>query len=710
MTTFKSGAYSSTAKAHSSNITVKTKFDHNKLTELKIIPEEENSIFDQNAVEKMEKAGLVKQNADVDAISGATESSNAVKRALQNCFDQAAGTTDDQNLNRTVTNGTYEASALSYSITSPMTGKVTFKDNKITDITITHESDSLTSPWFNVAKDKFIPRLIKNQSLDTDVVTGASASSSAIRSIAEQAVTKAGGNAVAWHTPVTKKHDTKVLKDYDVIVVGLGGSGILSYCAAAKAGAKVFGVEAAGGIGGNSISVCGPMIVNSKEINAKYNNGQDNINDEDLYNTWIKYVGNNEKAKVIKTAIEQDGPTMDYYINNFGFSFDGIFPSAPAGGYLPSFVRRDWTKEWIIYSADHNNKKWYTTGPDHTFQFRNALNKAKEMNQHNDYQLELRAKKLLTDEQNKIIGLEAVSYDGSVYKIYGKAVILASGGFIGNSAMMKEVYGSACHAFGSTTAKGTGINMAQKVGADTYALKTLPMVHISQVPHIIRDNSLTPDQKAILSALAVTTDAKQINEKGRILGTKDETGTTNSDLKIGTAYAPGFHYFNVYSQGDIDQIRSYGLSETTAKVSIFALNQGGKVPDAATPILDINKIIDEGIKHRNVWKGDAHELAQVLKMNETDLTTALGNKSDVFYLFENSAYAYATCGGLNINENMNVLRKDGSVIDNLFAVGQDSEGVENIDSKAYTPWGGQAQAWTFVSGKIAGENAAKDIK
>ncbi|ALJ22975.1 hypothetical protein AO203_02965 [Lactobacillus gallinarum] len=76
-------------------------------------------------------------------------------------------------------------------------------------------------------------------------------------------------------------------------------------------------------------------------------------------------------------------------------------------------------------------------------------------------------------------------------------------------------------------------------------------------------------------------------------------------------------------------------------------------------------------------------------------------------MFENSAYAYTTCGGLSINENMNVLRKDGSIIGNLFAVGQDSEGVENRDDIAYIPWGGQAQAWTFVSGKIAGENAAK---
>ena len=49
----------------------------------------------------------------------------------------------------------------------------------------------------------------------------------------------------------------------------------------------------------------------------------------------------------------------------------------------------------------------------------------------------------------------------------------------------------------------------------------------------------------------------------------------------------------------------------------------------------------------------------------------------------------------------------GKPITNLFAVGQDSEGVANKSGTAYSPWGGQAQSWTFVSDQIAGEQAAK---
>ncbi|MBQ1491398.1 MAG: FAD-binding protein, partial [Blautia sp.] len=87
------------------------------------------------------------------------------------------------------------------------------------------------------------------------------------------------------------------------------------------------------------------------------------------------------------------------------------------------------------------------------------------------------------------------------------------------------------------------------------------------------------------------------------------------------------------------------------------------------------------------------------------LATTLGEAQGPFYAVACTSYSYGTVGGLDVDVNMNVLREDGTPIENLYAVGQDSEGVCNIDGKAYTPWGGQAQSWTFVSGKIAGSAA-----
>lgn len=699
---YTAGTYTATASGHSSDVEVTATFSSNEITDVTLDVSGETESIGGVAAEELISQIKEAQSSDIDGVSGATETSNAVKAALEDCITQASGSASSEKT--ALEDGTYTASTTSFGVTGMMKGEVTIKDNKITDITITEESDSATAQWFSVAEEKLIPRIIEEQSIGVDSITGATTSSGAIKNIVADAIEQAGGKSTEWMTSSEKSTETKKLEGYDVIVVGLGGSGILSYCSAADNGAKVFGIEAAGQIGGNSASVYGPMALNSENMKEKYNDGKDYIDEDDVYQTWLEYVGTDEKADVIKEAVYQSGSALDYYMDNFDFSFDGL------GGMLGSFVVPEWTKEWTVYTADEDNTKWYAFGPDHTFQFTNALEKAKAMNDDNDYMLELTAEELITDEDGNVEGVKATYYDGTTYEIYGKSVILATGGFLGNDEMLEEVYGSTVKSIGDTVNDGTGIKMGQSVGGATYALGTLPMIHVSQVPNIIRDDSLTADQKAILSAIATTTDAKEIDETGKILGTTDESGTTNTELTVGIAYAPGFHYYNAYTEDAIKDMKENGLSETTAAVSIFGLSQGGEVPEAGTPIEDMDEIVQVALDTENAWKGTPSELAKALDMDEDALTKALGDADTTYYLFECCGYSYGTVGSLDVDTNMNVLKEDGTPIENLFAVGQDSEGVANKEGEAYSPWGGQAQSWTFVSGKIAGEQAAKLAK
>ncbi len=699
---YTAGTYTGTGKGHSSDVTVTATFSSSEITKVELDVSGETESIGGKAADELVQQIMDQQSSDIDGVSGATETTNAVKAALEDAIKQATGTESAEKTE--LKDGTYTETATSFGVTGMMKGTVTIEDNKITDIQITEESDSATGQWFSVAEEKLIPRIIEAQSVGVDSITGATTSSGAIKNIVSSAIEEAGGKSSEWMTTVEKSTEVKKLDGYDVIVVGLGGSGILSYCSAAKAGAKVFGIEAAGEIGGNSASVYGPMTLNSENLKNKYNDGKDYIDEDEVYETWLDYVGTDEKADVIKEAVYESGSAVDYYMDNFDFSFDGM------GGLLGSFVVPSWDKEWTVYTADEDNTKWYAFGPDHTYQFQNALDKAKAMDEDNDYMLELTAEELLTDSEGNVTGVKAVSYDGTTYEISGKSVILATGGFLGNDEMLEEVYGSTVKSIGDTVNDGTGIKMGQSVGGATYALGTLPMIHVSQVPNIIRDDSLTADEKAILSAIATTSDAKEVDETGAILGATDESGTTNSELTVGIAYAPGFHYYNVYTQDEIDAMKKSGLSETTAAVSIFGLGQGGTVPAAGTPIDSMDHIVEVALETENAWKGTPSELAKALNMDETTLTKSLGDADETYYLFECCGYSYGTVGSLDVDTNMNVLKEDGTPIKNLFAVGQDSEGVANKEGEAYSPWGGQAQSWTFVSGKIAGEAAAKLAK
>lgn len=691
------GTYSASSAGFHSDVTVTVTVDETCITEVTLDVSGETEGIGAAAGDALASQILEAQSAEIDGVSGATVTSSAAKVALTACLAEAAGETGEK---APVADGTYSGTAPSFGFLSQMTCDVTFEDGAITSIEVVEESDSATGEWFANAEELLIPRILDSQSLAVDAITGATTSSNAIKSCVAAAIDAAGGNSAQWHDPIEKKTDTVRIEDYDVIVVGMGGSGVMSYCAAAEQGASVFGIEAAGKIGGDSVCTYGPMALNSEYLKETFTNGEDYIDEDAVYNTWIEYVGSEDKADVIHKAVYQSGSALDYYVENFGFEFEGL-------GLLGSFVVPEWTQLWCVYSADDDNTSWNVLGPNKTFQFLRALDIANGMNEKNQYMTELTATSLIFDEDGKAIGVNAQYYDGTAYEIYGKTIILATGGFLGNEDMMKEYLGSTICTIGDIVNDGTGIQMGISAGGATYMMGTLPMVHISQVPNLIRNDDLTADQKAILSALALTTDQTMVTTEGNLWGNTNQSGTEEEGITVEIVFAPEFRYYVVYSQEDIDAIRETGLTETQAAATSQFMGQGGTLPAAGTPVADIDTILTVGEEYGNVIKADSlSALAAAIGCDEDNLSTALEGVDTTYYAVSCNSYAYATVGGLDVDANMNVLREDGTAIENLFAVGQDSEGVCNVDGKAYTPWGGQAQSWTFVSGQIAGQQAA----
>lgn len=699
---YNAGTYSATATGHSEGVVVTIECDATSILSVELELSGETDTIGQAAGDTLKAQILEAQSAQIDGVSGATETSTAVKVALSDCISQALISGGEEGgAAAQVADGTYSTSAYGYGWTGPMKCDVTFENGAITDITVTEECDSATGEWFKSAEELLIPRLIEKQSLSVDAITGATSSSNGIKACVAEAIDAAGGDSTQWYTEIEKSTETVTLEDYDVIVVGLGGSGILSYCAAADQGATVYGIEAAGKIGGDSACTYGPMAINSEYLKNLYTNGEDYMNPDELYQAWIEYVGSEEKADVIHEAVYNSGTALDYYVENFDFEFEGL-------SLLGSFVVPEWTQLWCVYTADNDNTAWNALGPNKTYQFTRAIEKAKAMNEKNDYQTELTATELITDDSGAVIGVKAVSYDGTAYEIYGKSVILATGGFLGNAEMMEEYLGSTTSTLGDTVNAGAGIQMGMSVGGATYMMGTLPMIHVSQVPNLIRNDDLTADQKTILSALALTIDQKMVTTTGEVWGNENESGTEDEALTVEIAFAPEYKYYVVYSQEDIDQIRTNGLSEAQSKAVSQFINQGGTLPEAGTPVEDIDTILAVGESYNNVIKADSIKaLAEAIGCDEATLSASLDGNDTTYYAVCCAGYAYSTVGGLDVDVNMNVLREDGTPIENLFAVGQDSEGVCNVDGKAYTPWGGQAQSWTFVSGQIAGTQAAK---
>ncbi len=698
------GTYSATTDGIG-KVTATVTVNANRITEVELNLKGETEAIGQAAGKKLRQQILDVQGSEIDGVSGASVTTAAVKAAISKCLAQARGT--DGSAKTGVKDGTYAATASGFSWAGQVTCEVTFAGNAIKNIAVKEEHESHTGEWFQTVLDKFIPRLVENQSLSVSAITGATFSSNAVRSCVAKAIDAAGGDSSQWYTPIAKKADIKKLNDYDVIVVGLGGSGILSYCSAAYEGATVFGIEAAGKLGGDSACTYGPMAINSRYLKDLYNDGKDYIDADDVYKTWMEYVGDDGKADVIHEAVYDSGTALDFFVDNFGFTFTGM---QSRGGMLGSFVRPDWKKLWTVYTADKDNTAWSVLGPNKTFQFDRAMEIAKAKNPKNDFMIELRADKLLMDASGKVTGVSATSFDGTTYEIYGKSVILATGGFLGDDKMMTQYLGSTVNSLGVTVNDGAGIRMGQQAGGALYNMDVLPMIHITQVPNMIKNNDLTPDQKAILSALCLVNDQLSVDTQGKPWGNANESGTEDAAITVEICYAPGYKYYVLYTKDEIDAMASKGLRKSYAAATSMFMNQGGKF-EVNTPVSDIYDILAVGEKYGDVIKADGIDaLAKAIGCDPATLSASIGGADTTYYAVIAAGYSYATVGGLDIDANMNVLHTDGTPIANLYAVGQDSQGVCNASGKAYTPWAGQAQSWTFVSGQIAGQQAAAYAK
>lgn len=629
---------------------------------------------------------------DADSISGATVSVMAIKDAAKAAARKALGLAEPR---KSVNDSVAVIPAIAHSLTKKMMVEVTLKDDRIASVVV---KDSGETPGIlKSVTDLLVPRIIEHQSLGVDAITGATVTSNGLKGAIATAIDLAGGDSSEWKQPVAKKQGLVKLEGYDVIVVGLGGSGMAAYASAAEHGAKVFGLDSAGKVGGTSTNVSGPMAINPPDKMAAENGGKKWLEEEDLIQDWIEYTKGDAKESILRSFVNESGSTMDWLVTKLGFAFN----------QMRAFFH---PKGWVV---------WATYKGDKDGMYNAAMQAAKARNPKNDYKLELKGTELIV-KGGKIVGVKAEYYDGTSYEIYGDSVILATGGFIGNSEMKKKYLGGDYNVEGMMQDDGGGIKMALAVGAATYNISMPPMVHIAQTKTLIRDDVLDPNEKAVLRSLVLKSDTMIVDAKGQRY--MNEAGNIAFDNWKG-----GPVYYSIYSKTQIDSYRTEGMAIV---VNPPHMSQGGKI-DANKPISTIDRILEVGEQRGIVFRGATlEELAAKLGAPQlpgearkyssyaAGTPDPLGKKADLikpldqgpFVAIAGAGYTYGTCGGLDIDENLNVLKTDGKPIPNLYAIGQDSMGVLFTEKDAYVTYGGAAHGWVLTSGRLAGARAASLFK
>ena len=205
----KDGEYEGTATGYGGPLTVRITVKGGKLTDIKVVSQTETPEYFNRAKAVIGKI-LSSGNVNVDSVSGATISSNAIKKAVADALSKAgskqqakvtpvkkdarsakgrkgnaAGTFSIGSAN--LNDGVYTGSGQGYN--GPIRVRVTVSGGNITNVEILSNSDD--APFFNRAK-AVIGRLLGSPGKSVDTVSGATYSSRGIIDAVRNALSGAG--------------------------------------------------------------------------------------------------------------------------------------------------------------------------------------------------------------------------------------------------------------------------------------------------------------------------------------------------------------------------------------------------------------------------------------------------------------------------------------------------------------------------------------
>ena len=296
-----------------------------------------------------------------------------------------------------------------------------------------------------------------------------------------------------------------------------------------------------------------------------------------------------------------------------------------------------------------------------------------------------------------MIGVQAEYYDGTVYKIYGDSVILATGGYIGNAEMTTKYTGHVWKTKGMTQCDGFAIREGLELGGALYNEDVAVEDHIAQLDTIIRSDDYSYDDKSLLTSLVLDLNYQMIDSKG------DNFDANYNGLGIAfNAWEAGSNYYVLINEEEYESIKTNGLISFNQPMFF---NQGGTYEEG-TPVENLDEIMAMGQAFNTVIVADSMEDLEEQLGITINLEDVHGQTEGKIYCIKGAAYVYSTCGGLDVDTNMNLLKEDGSPIENVYVVGNDSLGVLNESNKAYVTYGGCAQGWALTSGRLAGADAA----
>lgn len=489
----------------------------------------------------------------------------------------------------------------------------------------------------------------------------------------------------------------------DVCIVGAGGTGTAAAIQAIDLGLKPVIVEREGGYGGSFVGTEGMTALESHYTEADdgvmfagaYDPNQP-YGVKNAMNTCLNYHHWIPQHKLYENFFGQTAETIDW-LEGHGVQFEGTI-SIGSG-----------PKVWHVYDKGDNaspgGKFMESFGEE-------AQNLGVEA--HFGYW----GRRLLLNDDGSVAGLLAENADGEVLQVDAPVVMIATGGYANNNEFLyavSETKNENIQAMGMPIREGDGIKMAKEAGA-AMAEGLGTVMWCGPVPIGAIDATWTID--AYSAGVQPTVWLNELGER-----------FCKEDLWIDDFAAAGICVRNQHktyalfteadmkrweADGPYGQVFSFGTPGTPLAEARAVLEGASGVhvgDDLAALCEEVG--LDAAAVQATVDRYNGYcDAAAGLDGEDTSADEEFGKKAKYlykieegpFWLLETADGFYTTCGGIKVNEKVQVLNENGEVIPGLYAGGSDAGGLygDSYDVK-YAP--GSQASWAVNSGRLAMKDA-----
>ena len=693
------GTYTAAIAGQNGPVKVEVTTSADKILSVKIVDQKETEGIGSKAVAALPAEIVKAQSANVQSIAGASVSSAAIKKAVQECLTHAQG---KKAAPLALKNGTFEGKA--YGNNGWLTVEVTIKDNKITDIKTPGQRE--TKYLGDTAIREIGKDVLQYQTLNVDNVAGATVTSTALKTAIAQAIEKAGGDIAAFQKPVPEKIKKVVgitKGSADLIIVGAGGAGLSAAVTAKDLGVKnVLVLEKMPVIGGNTLRCASafnaadpdrqkalPMTETLKEavvkaisekpvseehaklmadVKAKYEaylkSGSKTLFDCPEWHALQTYNGGDKVGQI---------PLIRQYSNNV---LDTLHWMQSKGSPVMDRVSQGAGALWQRTHQLDAPAGLGLIDPLYQSAVKQGVN----------FKLGMRVQDLILNDKGRVIGVTATDKVGNKYEFTSKdGVILATGGYSQNKEMRRKSAPHLTPEMVSTNqpgATGDGIVIATRHGADTTGMN-----YVQVYPLATPGTGALQGRARKMSGLD---DVIDVNKNGERFVKED---ARRDEFVAAIKKQPGGVVYDINDSSIVKPLNSFNEDVETL-VSIGRIYKADSLADLAKQLgMPADKL--------------EATVAEFNKMVEAKNDPKFGRKlfdrpivKPPFYATPRAPSIHHTMGGLQISTNAQVLDKNGKPIPGLYAAGEVTGGIHGSNRL-----GGNATADVLTFGRIAAKSA-----